>query len=99
VVSAVSNIWGAQKGVLSAASKLVLFVTGGATVFFVILWIIYKPILLGDAKKKHIGEAGHHLGLGQYGEGRIQARESVQGPGTRIANTLSAGLSYGNQLS
>ena len=91
LVSTVSNIWGAPGGHLTDASKLTLFVTGGATVFFAILWILYKPILLGNAKKNHVNEVGH-LGLGKYGEGRIQEKEIVQGTGTKIANVVSAQL-------
>jgi hypothetical protein len=69
-----------------------LFVTGGATACFLILWIIYKPVLLENAKNKHVDEVGH-LGLGQYGEGRIQEKEFAVGTGTKIANTLSSQLS------
>ncbi|KDR73881.1 hypothetical protein GALMADRAFT_141652 [Galerina marginata CBS 339.88] len=92
VVTTVANVWGPQKGHLTAASKLTLFVTGGATVFFVLLWILYKPILLNDAKKKHIDEAGY-LAVGKYGEGRQQATESVEGTGTKIADAVTAQFS------
>ena len=91
LVSTVSSIWGAPGGHLTYASKLTLFVTGGATVLFAILWIVYGPILLENAKAKHIDEVGH-LGLGEYGEGRIQKEELVEGTGTRIANVVSAQL-------
>ena len=87
-MSTVANIWGAPGGHLTYASKLTLFVTGGATVLFAILWLLYKPILLGNAKEKHIDEVGH-LGLGRYGEGRIQEKELVEGTGTKIANVVS----------
>lgn len=90
-MSTVANIWGAPKGHLTAASKLTLFVTGGATVFFFILWILYKHILLKNAKRRHIDEVGH-LGLGKYGEGRIQEKKLVEGTGTMIANKVSAQL-------
>lgn len=92
LVSTVANVWGTPHGHLSAASKLTLFVTGGATACFLILWIIYKPVLLENAKNKHVDEVGH-LGLGQYGEGRIQEKEFAVGTGTKIANTLSSQLS------
>jgi hypothetical protein len=90
-VSTVSSIWGAPGGHLTGASKLTLFVTGGATILFAMLWILYKPILLENAKKNHINEVGH-LGLGKYGEGRIQEKEFVQGTGTKIANVVSGQL-------
>jgi hypothetical protein len=80
---------GAQKWKLSFASKVTFCVTGGATVFFAILGIIYKYILLGYAKKKHIEETGYHVGLGQNGEGHIQANESVEGRGAQAGNVLS----------
>lgn len=73
-----ANILGTQKKTLSAASKLTLFVTGGATAVFAILWVVYKHILLENAKKKHTDEVGHH-GLGQHGEGCIQVKETVEG--------------------
>ena len=92
MVSTVANIWGTQKGKLTAASKLTLFVTGGAAGIFAILWIIYKQILLENAKKKHIEEVGHH-GLGQHGEGCIQAKETVAGTGQRTSNVLANILS------
>jgi hypothetical protein len=94
-VSTVANIWGAPGGHLTDASKLTLFVTGGATVFFAILWILYRPILISNSKKKHVDEVGH-LGLGKYGEGRIQEKPFIEGTGTRIANVVSGQLS--NQL-
>jgi hypothetical protein len=96
-VSTVANVWGVPKGHLSGASKLTLFVTGGATVFFVILWILYKQILLENAKKKHTDEVGY-IGLGQYGEGRMQGKESVQGTGTKMANGLSGSADFMNQV-
>ena len=88
LVSAAANIWGVEKGELSAASKLTLFVNGGATAFFIILWIIYKPILIRSAKKKHDNEVGLYLGLGKHGEGIIQKDEPVEGKATSIANML-----------
>jgi len=94
LVSTVSNIWGAPEppgGYLNGARELTLFVTGGATVFFSILWLLYKPILIGNAEKTHINEVGN-LGLGKYGEGRIQEKEFVEGKGTRIANMVSGQL-------
>jgi len=87
-VATVANIWGGQKWKLSAASKLTLFVTGGATGLFAILWIIYKQILLKNAKNKHIDEAGHY-GVGKHGEGRIQAKETVEGNGKRRGNMVA----------
>jgi len=91
LVSTVCNIWGAPGGHLTDASKLTLFVTAGATILFLILWILYNPILLENAKNKHIDEVGH-LGLGKHGEGRIQEKEFVQGTGTQIANVVSGQL-------
>ena len=92
-MSTVANVFGTQKkGNLSAASKFTLFLTGGATGVFAILWIIYNPILLRNAKKKHIDEAGHH-GLGQHGEGHIQAKETVEGTGKRTGNMVANLLS------
>jgi hypothetical protein len=91
LVSTVANTWGVQHGNLSAANKLSLFVTGGATGFFIILWVVYKQILLENAKKKHIDEAGHY-GLGQNGEGRTQVKGTVGGTGERegmFADVLS----------
>jgi len=82
LVSTLASIWVTQGGVLTGASKLTLFVTGGATAFFFILWIIYH-ILLKNAKKKHIHEVDLHVGLGQNGEGRIQAAEPVTSHGER----------------
>jgi len=91
-VSTIVNVWGVPKGHLTAASKLTLFVTGGATAVFVMLWILYKPILLEGTKNKHIDEAGH-IGLGKYGEGYMHTTEVVPATGTKIANALSAQLS------
>ena len=56
---------------------------------FVILWIIYKHILLANAKKKHIDEAGY-IGLGRHGEGRIEAKAPREGMGRieRIADVI-----------
>ena len=75
-MSTVANIWGAPEGQLTDASKLSLFVTGGAAAFFAILWLLYKHILIRNAKKKHIDEVGY-LGLGKYGEGRIEEKKPV----------------------
>jgi len=87
-VSTVASIWGVLNGKLSAASKLTLIVTGSATAIFFLLWVLYKHILLRNAKKKHIDDVGH-LGLGQHGEGRIQAKEYAAGFDTKILNNVS----------
>jgi len=50
LISAVANIWGLKEG-LTSSSKLTLFVTGGAFVLFLFLWIIFK-ILLGKKKEE-----------------------------------------------
>jgi len=86
LVSTLANIWVAQKGQLTAASKLTLIVTGSATVLFLFLWIGYY-ILLKLAKKKHIDTVDLHVGLGQNGEGRIQAKEPVTSEGNNIAQS------------
>ena len=74
---------------LTTASKVALGVTGGSSGFFLILWIIYKYILLKYAKKKHVDETGYCLGLGQHGEGHIQVKESVERTGTKIGNAVT----------
>ncbi|KIM37713.1 hypothetical protein M413DRAFT_76800, partial [Hebeloma cylindrosporum] len=73
---------------LSAASKLTLFVTGSATGVFIILWIVYKHILLRNAKKKH-AEKGWYVGLGHNGAGRLQATESIEGTGDGHLNRIT----------
>lgn len=88
LVATLANL-GAQKWQLTTASKVALYVTGGASGFFAILWFIYKYILLRHAKKKHIDETGYYVGVGENGEGIIQTKESVEGPGTMIGNVVS----------
>lgn len=85
------NIWGANKGVISIASKTTLCVTGGATVIFFSLWFLYQQILLRIARNKHVEEAGH-FGLGKHGEGRILQQEPVVGGGTQLANGITGAL-------